>query len=87
MSGRAGHDLGLEIGKMMEHKFITMPAKVISKIGHILGMVMLVVGVMMMILDEELALPGFLIGVGGVALLLVLHWLALQIDKKHAKKE
>ena len=85
MSGRAGYDLGLEIGKLMEHKFNTKPAKIVSKSGQILGILMLFVGVMMMVIDNELALPGFLIGLGGVALLLVLHWIALQIDKKRAR--
>ena len=44
-------------------------------------MVMLVVGVMMMFV-EDLGFPDFLIGVGGVAWLLVLHWIVLKIDKK-----
>ena len=86
MSGRAGHDLGLEIGKMMEHKFITLPAKIISKIGQIAGIGLLFVGIMLMTIDSEEALLGFLMGVGGVVLLLVLHWLSLQIDKKFAPK-
>lgn len=85
MSGRAGYDLGQDIGKMMEHPFVTLKARIVAKTGHVLGLVMLVVGVMMMF-AEDLALPGFLIGVGGVALLLVLHWIALQMDKKHAEK-
>ena len=87
MSGRAGYDLGQDIGKMMEHKFSSKLAKAIGKTGHIGGIVLLCIGVMMMIFDTELALPGFLIGVGGVALLLLLHWLALKIDKKHEAKK
>ena len=87
MSGRAGYDLGTEIGKMMEHKFNTKFAKVVSKLGQIVGIALLFIGVMMMIIDTEIALAGFLTGVGGVALLLVLHWLALQIDKKAASKK
>ena len=87
MSGQAGHDLGMEIGKMMEHKFTTRLAKVVSKIGQIGGIGLLFVGVMMMIIDTEVALAGFLLGVGGVALLLLLHWVALQIDKKAASKQ
>lgn len=85
MSGRAGYDLGQDIGKMMEHPFVTKKAKIVAKTGHVLGMVLLVIGVMMMF-AEDLALPGFLIGVGGVALLLLLHWIALKMDKKHAEK-
>jgi len=86
MSGRAGYDMGKDIGKMMEHKFTTTFAKIVSKIGQIGGIGMLFVGIMIMMLDSEMALAGFLTGVGGVVLLLVLHWIALQIDKKCAPK-
>ena len=82
MSGRAGYDMGKDIGKMMEHKFTTTFAKIVSKIGQIGGIGMLFVGIMIMMLDSEMALAGFLTGVGGV----VLHWIALQIDKKCAPK-
>ena len=94
MSGRAGYDIGVEIGKMMGHVFISRPAKIISKIGHILGLLLLAGGLLVMALDYymetfdgKLALPCFLICLGGVTLLLLLHWIALRIDKKYAPKK
>lgn len=86
MSGRAGFDIGQDIGKMMEHKFEKKLAKIVGKTGHILGIALLFIGIMLMLLDSEMALAGFLIGVGGVVLLLLLHWIALKIDKKPAAK-
>jgi len=92
MSGRAGYDIGQEIGKMMQHPFVSKPAKFVSKLGQVLGILLLAGGLLVMIFDTglelfdgELVLPGFLTGVGGVVLLLLLHWIALQMDKKHTK--
>ena len=93
MSGQAGYDIGREIGKMMEHPFVSKGAKFIAKAGHVLGILLLAVGVLAMVLDSgmelfdgDMLLPGFLTAVGGVVLLLLLHWIALQVDKKHAPK-
>lgn len=94
MSGQAGYDIGQEIAKMLEHVFVSRLAKIIAKTGHFLGIFLLAGGVLVMILDSgmevfdgELVLAGFLTGVGGVVLLLVLHWIALQIDKKHIDRK
>jgi len=94
MSGRAGYDIGESIGKLMQHKFVSTSAKIVSKIGQVVGMLLLIFGVLVMILDygidmfeSEFVLLCFLIAVGGVALIPLLHWVALKIDKKHAAKE
>jgi len=90
MRSQAGYDIGKEIGNMMEHVFISKPAKIISKTGQLLGILLLTGGFLVMLLDYgmelfggEFILPSFLVAVGGILLLLLLHWIALQIDKKH----
>ena len=90
---RAGYDIGQELGKMMQHVFVSKLANAIAKIGQIVGIILLAGGLLVLIFDYGMALfggklilPGFLISVGGVLFLCLLHGIALLIDKKHHKK-
>lgn len=86
---RAGYDIGLEVGKLLEHVFITKGARAVSVIGRVLGLGGLCIGALIAVFDEmlfdgEAMLLGLGLGFGGVIFLCVMHWIALRLDKKAA---
>ena len=94
MSGKAGQDIGKELGSMMDRKFESKAAKRVSKIGQILGMILICIGALILRLcyglDGEsgmLTLIGILVAVVGIALMVLLHFLSLRIEKKHIGRE
>lgn len=84
--GSSGYRAGVEIGKMLEHKFVSKPAQIMSKVGQFVGVCMLGGGLLVSTFVPEIMGSCLLVSVGGVAMLLLTHWIALQMDKKHAPK-
>ncbi|MBE6925079.1 MAG: hypothetical protein E7466_07595 [Ruminococcaceae bacterium] len=87
---KAGNEIGVGVGNMMNHRFQSTPAKIIAMIGRIIGMVALVGCLMVALVDYyfevaqgKLIWPCILVALVGLGFLAGMHWIALQIDKKH----
>lgn len=93
---RAGYDIGTELGNIMNHNFISKPAKIVAGIGRVVGMLVLSVFALIAlgsygakaVFDGEgnLIWPSIIIAFCGALFLAGMHWTALKIDKNHEEK-
>ncbi len=87
MSGQAGYDLGKEMGKLMDRKYTKKLSQILAKLGNIMGIGLLVIGVFICLFadDSEVMGVALLIGFGGVCFFGLMHLIAWKHDqpKKH----
>lgn len=90
---RAGYDIGVEIGNLMSHVFVSKASKAIAMVGRIIGMLLLSVGAIaaMVIYGFDLGGGGLvwwfiLAAVVGVIFLVGMHFWALLIDEEPKKE-